>query len=175
MAKNETNETVLAIQALLAREDKVGQLAVTTAIVRLFERQTQGERLGGTREQNGRGFNAFDGAHNGNGTYMAHYALGADRRNPDGVVSPEMWDKEVAKLKRGEKTPIRLISGRYLDKARKMLAKYVGQLASIADERKARELQSEREAIQCEASGEVFCPPTLRSARGTLGAVTMRP
>jgi len=183
MNKIDHENKVLAIRACLARNDKVGQLAITTAIVRLYEKQTADERQGGTREHNGRGFNAFDGAANGNGTYMAHYALGADRRNPNGVVKPEEWDKEVEKLRRGQPTCIRLINGHYIDKARKMLAKYVPQLATIALEREARlarELQEEREAIQAEANeawksyidacGAVSscnddAPPTLGSPR----------
>lgn len=150
-----------AIKALLSREDNVGALAVTTAIVRLYARQTNDEQNRGTTvEHNGRGFNAF---HAKDGTYMAHYALGAKYGAPKGVVSPEQWDMEVAKLKRGEKTAIRLISGKFLAKARKIALFYVNQL--VAEAELKRELQSEREAIMAEDSYPESGPPTLGSPR----------
>lgn len=165
-----------AIKALLSRDDTTGAIAVTTAIVRLYARQTSDEQSRGTTvEQNGRGFNAF---HAKDGTYMAQYALGATRFCPKGVVTPEGWDNEVAKLKRGEKSPIRIINGRFLVKARKIALFYIAQLVAEAEMKKAKCELEERRAIQeeaCEESGEVFCPPTMRSNRGTLGAVTLRP
>lgn len=162
-----------AIKALLSREDSTGAIAVTTAIVRLYARQTSDEQSRGTTvEQNGRGFNAF---HAKDGTYMAQYALGATRFLPKGVVTPEMWDNEVAKLKRGEATPIRIINGRFLAKARKIALFYIAQLVAEAESKRAKCEAEERRAIQEEAVSGVFCPPTLRSARGNQGAVTMRP
>lgn len=172
-----------AIKALLLRSDHIGAIAITTAIVRLYARQTGDEQNRGTTvEQNGRGFNAF---HAKDGTYMAQYALGATRYCPKGVITTAQWDNEVAKLKRGEKSPIRIINGRFLDKARKMAMFYIAQLVAEAELKKAMCELSERNAIQAESdykdtdfgqeSGEVSCPPTMESARGTLGSVTMRP
>jgi hypothetical protein len=171
-----------AIKALLSRTDTTGAIAVTTAIVRLYARQTSDEQSRGTTvEQNGRGFNAF---HAKDGSYMACYALGATRFCPKGVVTPEGWDKEVAKLKRGEKSPIRIINGRFLDKARKIALFYIAQLVAEAEMKKAMCELSERRAIQeesCDSSDLIYpdsgvsCPPTLQSERGNVGAVTMRP
>jgi hypothetical protein len=94
------------IVALLKREDKLGQLAITTAIVRLYARQTVDERLDSqTKHTNSKGFSA---AHCVSGSYMARYALGASRNIPSGI-SVASWDVEVEKLKRGERTNIRLI------------------------------------------------------------------
>jgi hypothetical protein len=126
-----------AIKALLMRDDKLGQLAVTTALVRLYARQTADEQAQGTTTHtNGRGFSAFDA---NNGTYMAQYALGATRQNPKGVVEPRDWDDHVVKLRNGEGTPIRLISGSFLIKGRKLCLKYIGQLVEEAEIRKACE------------------------------------
>lgn len=168
-----------SIKALLSRDDTTGAIAVTTAMVRLYARQTNDEQNRGTTvETNGRGFNAF---HAKDGTYMAQYALGATRFCPKGVVTTEGWDKEVAKLKRGEKSPIRIINGRFLAKARKIALFYIAQLVAEAEMKKAMCELSERRAIQAEESdsapesSDVFCPPTLASERGTLGSVTMRP
>lgn len=118
------------IKALLTREDKMGQIAVTTALVRLYQRQTADEQASGTTSHhNGMGFSAFDA---GNGTYMARYALGSTTRNPNGGIDPTQWDTELLKLESGQATPIRLIDGRFLPKARKLVLRYVGQLAEIA-------------------------------------------
>lgn len=105
-------------KSLLNRKDKIGTLAVTTAIVRVFENQTKEERDNSiTIERNNKGFNAIDAKL---GTYLALYALNG--------VSPENWDIEVKKKKSKINSPIRVFSGHFLEKARVLAIKYSGQL-----------------------------------------------
>lgn len=101
--------TLATIVNTLNRTDRVGQRAVTMAIIRLYERQTADEQQArDARHQNGRGFSAFDAK---TGTYMAKWALnGAKNGRP------------------------RLLTGRWLHKARKMALKYKKQLLEIAQE-----------------------------------------
>lgn len=116
------------IKSLLNRQDKLGQLAVTTAIVRIYARQTLDERSSSaTKEHNGKGFNSSDARL---GTYFARYALGASGRIP--ALDPSYWDNEVKRRKAGMLSPIRLLSGEHLEKARKMAIKYVAQLVEEA-------------------------------------------
>jgi hypothetical protein len=155
----------------------VRQFLLTTAMVRLLARQTQDERNDGTaRHTNGEG---FSGRTAPRGTYYAHYALGATKYSKRGVVSPEKWDMEVAKLLRGERTSIRLINGSFLEKAHEIALHHIKQLVELADLKSAMQAAKceleERDAIQSEASSGVRCPPTMRSERGAIGSVTIRP
>lgn len=125
-----------AIKSILMRDDIIGRLALSTALVRLYARQTSDEQASGTtRVRNGRGFSAF---HDKQGTYMAQYVLGATRQFPHGVITPDQWDAEVEKLKRGESTPIRLLSGdKYIGRARKIALFHINQLVEEAEIRAA--------------------------------------
>ncbi len=125
-----------AIKALLMRDDVIGRLALTTALIRLYARQTSDEQASGTtRVRNGRGFSAF---HDKQGTYMAQYCLGATRQFPKGMITPDQWDTEVEKLKRNESTPIRLLNGdKYLARARKVALFHINQLVEEAEIREA--------------------------------------
>jgi hypothetical protein len=125
-----------AIKALLMRDDVVGRLALSTALVRLYARQTCDEQDSGTtRVRNGRGFSAF---HDKQGTYMAQYVLGATRQFPKGVITPDQWDAEVEKLKSNQSTPIRLLSGdKYIARARKVALFHINQLVEEAEIREA--------------------------------------
>lgn len=106
----------------LNRRDEVGRKAVTMAIIRLYERQTEDEQHARTaRYQNGRGFSAFDAK---SGTYMARWATYWGKRGPGAY---------------------RLLSGKYVEKARKMALRYRRQLLEIAQEKQAiRERQAEQ-------------------------------
>jgi len=155
----------------------VRQMLITTAMVRLLARQTQDERSEGTaRHTNGEG---FSGRTAPKGTYYAHYALGATKYQKRGVFSPEKWDMEVGKLLRGEFTPLRLINGDFLEKAHIIALHHIKQLCELADLKSAKEAAKwelvERGAIQEEADSGVRCPPTMRSERGAIGSVTIRP
>lgn len=125
-----------AIKALLMRDDVVGRLALSTALVRLYARQTSDEQQSGTtRVRNGRGFSAF---HDKQGTYMAQYVLGATRQFPKGMITPDQWDAEVEKLKANKSTPIRLLNGdKYLARARKVALFHINQLVEEAEIREA--------------------------------------
>lgn len=125
-----------AIKALLMRDDVVGRLALSTALVRLYARQTSDEQQSGTtRVRNGRGFSAF---HDKQGTYMAQYVLGATRQFPKGMITPDQWDAEVEKLKANQSTPIRLLNGdKYLARARKVALFHINQLVEEAEIREA--------------------------------------
>lgn len=82
--------------------------AVERAILALYDRQTASEQAGGTTvESNGKGFNAFD-AHSG--TYFAQW----------------LRKREGNRL-----------TGKFLDRARKMCMKYAKQLVEIANEKAA--------------------------------------
>lgn len=176
--------TVNTIIESLNRRDEVGAIAVTTAIVKLYERQTSDEKnRGNTIEHNGRGFKAYAG-HDTNGSYYARYALGATRQNPKGVISPDKWDEEVALFRAGKPSKIRLINGSYLDKARKIVLTYAAtQLLAMAKAKRAArdQEQAEREAALIAAqsadcnyqdsycpSPRESCPDTVRSPRSPM-------
>src|SRR5947208_478034 len=78
-------------------------------IVRIYEKQTEDEKhTGETTHDNGIGFSGCDSR---NGTYMAEYIL-----------------KGVNQYR---KTYGQNLSGRFLEKARKFMPKYAGQLVKI--------------------------------------------
>lgn len=92
-----TREQILL---LLATEPK----AVERAILAIYARQTAGEQQSATtREQNGRGFNAYDARP---GTYYAEWILKGRR-----------------------------LTGDYLNRARRLAGRYVGQLATLSEEK----------------------------------------
>jgi len=117
MAKQITLNDIVHI---LNRRDDVGRKAVTMAIIRLYERQTEDEQQArDARYRNGRGFSAFDAK---SGTYMARWAT--------------YWGKRPGQ--------VRMLTGPYLVQARKMALRYRKQLLEIARE-KQRHLESWRE------------------------------
>ena len=123
------------IKSILLRDDIVGRRALSTALVRLYARQTNEEQESGTTHlRNGKGFSAF---HSKQGTYLAQYVLGANINAPTGVINPSQWDEEIKKLIRNERTSIRLISGeKNIDRARKIAFFHINQLVEEAEIRK---------------------------------------
>ncbi len=120
MIKSEMRKCV---EAALSRQDARGQEAVTTAIIRIYQGQTEGEKhTRTTLEQNGRGFKAFDAK---SGSWMATWALnGSD---------PADWDANLALLREEKPTKIRLIDGRFLHKAREIALRHAAQLTRLAE------------------------------------------
>jgi hypothetical protein len=112
------------IVSVLNRRDEVGRKAVTMAIVRIYQRQTADEqRAGNTRHTNGIGFNAFDAK---SGSYMARWALATYNRTGK----------------------VRLFTGSYVHRARKMALKYKKQLLAIAREnQEAKALSARRKRL----------------------------
>jgi hypothetical protein len=102
--------TMDQIVSTLNRTDEVGRKAITMAIVRIYQRQTADEQHArATHYTNGIGFNAFDAK---TGTYMAKWSLST--YNKTGRM--------------------RMLTGSWLLKARKMALKYRKQLLEIARE-----------------------------------------
>jgi hypothetical protein len=152
------------IVSTLNRRDEVGRKAITMAIVRIYQRQTADEqRAGNTRHTNGIGFNAFDAK---TGSYMARWALANYNRTGK----------------------VRLLTGKWLLKARKMALKYKKQLLAIAQdnvrvkqraaeqrrlaEERARMAAAEQARLNAQHSAHIVSmleseeePPTLRHYR----------
>lgn len=131
MSKHATMDHIIGT---LNRRDEVGRFAVTVAIVRIYQRQTADERCdGSTRHTNGVGFSASDARL---GTYMAKWALGP--RNTTG-------------------NPVRMFTGKWLEKGRKMALKYRKQLLEIASQKehaKQRAAEQRRLAEERKAAAE---------------------
>lgn len=126
------------VERYLRREDSVGALMVTTAMVRLYSWQTAAEKeQTNTHQRNSAGFSSADAKL---GSFLARMALGATAACPYGVVTPEQWDIELVRSMKGKQTPIRILYGRYLPMARKLALKYAGQLAKEAERRKERKV-----------------------------------
>jgi hypothetical protein len=103
------------IRQLLEKNDR----AVNRGILRIYEYQTREEQTKAqTRESNGVGFNGIDASY---GTFLANYIL----------------------EKRKNANDYNVLTGKFLDRARKMTMKYAGQLAFIANEREARKQDTE--------------------------------
>ena len=98
-------------------------LAVERAVLAIYRRQTASEQAtDSTHESNGIGFNAYD------------------------ARSAGYWASWISGMKNGMRVgPARHLTGRHLEQARKMMHKYVRQLADIASE------NLERQAIVEEA------------------------
>ncbi len=103
------------IRELLEKNDR----AVNRGIIRIYEYQTQDEKKKAqTKESNGVGFNGVDAPF---GTFLAEYILS----------------------KRKNVNDYNVLTGNFLERARKITIKYAGQLAFIANERDARKEDTE--------------------------------
>jgi hypothetical protein len=112
--------TLDSIVSLLMTNDA----AVGRALVVLLSRQTAGEAaMGATVESNGRGFTAFNAS---TGTYIAKWVLGVSSNATQREVDVAMV-RFLASNGTG-----RAITGRFLEKARKIAITHRGQILDVA-------------------------------------------
>ena len=117
--------SIESIVALLNSNDA----AVGRAMVVLLSRQTAGETaMGATVESNGRGFTAFNAS---TGTYIAKWVLGVSSNASQREVEVAMV-RFLASSGTG-----RAITGRFLEKARKIAITHRGQLLEVAQAKHA--------------------------------------
>lgn len=109
-----TAHTAESVRAYLKREDVSGDIFIERALVALYERQTADEQASGdTSHKNGKGFNCFDAE------------LGSS------FAKQIVEQKELVRAYNNPEG--KRLSPKQRAVARKMLIKYAGQLAGIAN------------------------------------------